>query len=609
MKFLADYRRLVGYVKPHLGTLLLAIFFMILSSITDVLSLGMIIPLVDRIIRGQKIILTTSVHVPQFISNIVDRLNSIAPVTFLTNLVIFAIVVTIIKELFRFFQVLYMKKTSQCVIRDLRNVMYDKLLNLSLDFYSKASTGKLASRIIYDTGAIQDSISEGLSDLLFQPIQLVGYLILAVGIKIYFSIPWWLVFVSVVVLPTIIYPIIQVGRRLRKISTQTQEKIADLNAVIYESLSGIRIVKAFSMEGYERNKFFGYNSTLYKKMIQSLKRSISVNPLTELVGVFCVSVLLFFGGRAVLGNAISAGALFGFIAALMSIAKPVQRLSKVHTINQQALAAASRIFEILDMPVSVAETKEPANLPVLKNYISFEDVSFAYEGEVVLKDINLNVHKGEVIAFVGPSGGGKTTLVNLIPRFYDPQKGHVGIDGIDIRRVSFRSLRDQIGLVTQETILFNDTVAINIAYGRGDVSIDKIMDAAKVANAHDFISRLPLGYDTIVGERGFKLSGGEKQRLAIARAILKDPPILILDEATSQLDTESERLVQEAIDRLMANRTVFVIAHRLSTIRHAHRILVIENGRIVEEGSHERLMAMGGVYKRLYELQFSIVNG
>ncbi|MBU0683076.1 MAG: ATP-binding cassette domain-containing protein, partial [Candidatus Omnitrophica bacterium] len=345
--------------------------------------------------------------------------------------------------------------------------------------------------------------------------------------------------------------------------------------------------------------------SFFKIMIKSAKRIIFVSPLAEFITVVSVSWIMFVGGKAMIEGTLDPGAFFAFLGCISQMITPFKRLSKIHAINQQALAAATRIFEIFDTVPSVSQVKGAIDAAQFSEDIVFQNVWFRYEERDILKDVNLKVKRGEIIAFVGPSGVGKTTLVNLIPRFYDCTKGRILFDGNDIRKVSFDSLRSQIGIVTQETILFNDSIKANIAYGTV-LDQSRIEKAAKIANAHDFIINLPLGYDTVVGDRGFKLSGGEKQRLSIALAILKNPPILILDEATSQLDTQSEKMVQEAVNNLIKGRTAFVIAHRLSTIRGAHRIIVINEGRIIEEGTHEQLMGKNGLYRKLYEMQFRL---
>jgi subfamily B ATP-binding cassette protein MsbA len=360
------------------------------------------------------------------------------------------------------------------------------------------------------------------------------------------------------------------------------------------------------MEGYEADKFASQNQVFYRLAMKSTKRMAVVSPITEFVGIACVAIILWIAGKQIVSGSLSAGAFITFLASLLSLMRPIKRLTNVYTINQHAMAAADRIFETLDTNPAVAEKPGAVNLPRIKHSIKFDGVSFSYDpkDKEVLKDISFEIKVGEIAAFVGPSGVGKTSLVNLVPRFYDVSEGSVKIDGVDVRDSTSRSLMGQIGLVTQETILFNDTVAANICYGSPAADRETVMKAAKIANAHDFIMKMPKGYDTVIGERGFRLSGGEKQRIAIARAVYKDPPILVLDEATSQLDTESEMLVQEAIDRMMRDRTVLVIAHRLSTIKHATMIYVLDGGKIAEKGSHEELLARGGLYKRLYDMQF-----
>jgi len=589
---------------PHVWVLALAGVCMVATSVLSGVSIGMIIPLVDNIIAGKKIALPAGISLPPILQNLVDKANSMATMQLLNSMIIIVIVLWLAKSLFEFCQTYLMNDVSQRVIRDVKNIIYRKLLTLSMDFYSTNPTGKLMSRVTYDAAVIRDSISTGLTDLVYQPVQLIIYVGMLFFIKVYFSIPWALIAVSLSLFALVIYPVIKIGKRLKSISTQTQEKAGDITTTLHETISGVRVVKAFSMENYEANKFASQNQYFYRLAMKAVKRTSVVSPITEFVGILCIAIILWIAGKRIVSGELSAGAFITFLAAMLSIMRPIKRLTNVYSINQQAMAAADRIFDVLDTVPSVSEKKGAVELPKISAGVEFKNVYFTYGEKDVLKDISFRVRVGDVAAFVGPSGVGKTTILNLIPRFYDVTRGEILVDGTDLRDCTLRSLMNQIGIVTQETILFNDTAAANIAYGMSGAKIDDIIKAAKIANAHNFIMKMPNGYNTVIGERGFRLSGGEKQRLAIARAVFKDPPILILDEATSQLDTESELLVQEAIDRMMAGRTVFVVAHRLSTIKHANTIYVMEAGRIVETGSHDELAKKGGLYKRLYDMQF-----
>ncbi len=598
------YRRLIKFVLPHAWVLAAAGVCMVATSALGGVSMGMIIPLVDNVISGKKITMPAGLPIPLFLQQLIDKVNSMSALQLLSGMTVIFVVMWLLKSVFEFCQSYLMNDVAQRVIRDVKNVIYKKMLTLSMDFYSKNSTGKLMSRITNDAAIIRDSISTGLMDLFYQPIQLLIYTAMLLVIKIYFSIPWTLIGISLLLFALVIYPVVKIGKRLKSISRQTQEKASDITTLLHETISGVRVVKAFSMEDYEVKRFENQNQNIYNLSMKATKRMTIVSPITEFVGIFCIAIIMFVAGKGIVSGVLSAGAFATFLAAMLSLMRPIKRLTNVYSINQQAMAAAERIFEILDTKPSVQDKADAVELSRISKGVEFKDVYFKYDDKDVLKGISFKVPVGTVAAFVGPSGVGKTTILNILPRFYDVTGGSVLIDGIDVRDCTVKSLMAQIGIVTQETILFNDTVANNISYGLGSDSIDKIMKAAKIANAHNFIMKMPDGYDTIVGERGFRLSGGEKQRLAIARAVFKDPPILILDEATSQLDTESEMLVQEAIDRMMAGRTVFVVAHRLSTIKHASSIYVMDGGRIVETGPHDELIRKAGLYKRLYEMQF-----
>jgi subfamily B ATP-binding cassette protein MsbA len=599
------YLKLVKFVKPHAGWLMLAFVLMVVSSVFDGASLSVIIPLVDKILAGKEFISVGSANIPQFLQRIIVYINGVPRGMLLNYLIIWALGLTAVKEMLVFGHSYLMVDVAKKSVRDVRNKIYNKLLILSMDFYHRNKTAVLMSRIINDTSIIQEAVAEGLAEMLYQPLQFIAYFVMVIAIRNYFGISWRFILVLVGLLPLIAYPIIKIGTRLRKITTETQVKTASLTSLLLETISGIQVVKAFTMEKAESDKFQRENQRFYRLSMKSVKRMNAIRPITELSSLAAVAVVLWFGGREVIHGGLSPGAFIAFMAALLSLIKPIKKLSRIHVVNQQALSATDRIFEILDEKPRVLEARQTCVLQPFKDNVSFENIYFSYDGtNPVLEDISLIGRRGQIIAIVGPSGAGKSTLVSLIPRFYDPVKGRVLIDGQDIKYVTIKSLRQQIGLVAQETVLFNDTVLENIRYGKQDASMDEIIEASKAANAHDFITGLPKDYDTVIGDRGHNISGGERQRLSIARALLKNPPILILDEATSQLDTESETLVQAALDKLMKNRTVFVIAHRLSTVRQADKIVVLENGMIEGVGTHDQLIESDGLYKKLYDMQF-----
>ncbi|MCD6094032.1 MAG: ATP-binding cassette domain-containing protein [Candidatus Omnitrophica bacterium] len=594
------YIRLLKFLKPYLAAFSVAIVCMFFSAAFSGVSLGMIVPLMDKIFSHQEIVISRSL--PLFLKNFITKLNILSPSELLLIIAWLIPLLFILKGLFIFAQSFLMSGISQKVIRDIRDKLYCKLQGLSLNFFSKARTGELISQITYDVGLVQNSITEGLMEFVYQSLQIILFL------GIVFFIHWRLAIISLILLPLVVLPVIKIGKKLRKISSRSQEKMGRINNILYETIAGIRIVKAFSMEDYEVKRFAQENNRFCRLIIKSIKRTIVLSPLNEFVGALSAAFILFFGGREVLRGTMSAGVFTLFLGALLSLMKPFKKVTNIYGLTQQALAAAKRIFKILDTQATIKEKEDAVVLSCFNKSIIFERVYFNYGEKEVLKDINLEVQKGEVVAFVGHSGVGKTTLVNLIPRFYDPYKGRVTIDGYDLRELTLKSLRDQIGIVTQETVLFNDTVRANIAYGRQEARLEEIIEAAKAANAHQFIVNLPEEYQTIIGEQGLSLSGGERQRLAIARAFLKGAPILILDEATSQLDSRSEKLIQEALGRLMQGKTVFVIAHRLSTVKNADKIVILDGGKIVDIGRHSELLSRDSLYKRLYEMQFHPVK-
>lgn len=600
------YVRMTRRVGRHGVRFALASVCMLATALFKNSPITLLVPAVDTILVGRAIRLPHPEKVPQFIVRAVDWLNGIPRLELLQLLIGVAVVFTVLKVLTTYGQTYLMTDVSHRVIQDLRNDLYSKFLRLSLRFYGKNRAGELVSRITYDTGVVRDAISEGLLDALFQPMELVVNIVILLVVRQVFGIPWNFILILTVGMPLVVYPIIRIGKALKKISHRSQGAMADLNSTLFETLSGIRVVQAFSMESYESGRFAKFNLEYYRTMMRQVSRNLMIQPTTEFAILLCACAIVWLGGLQVVEKEMSPGAFAAFAAALFNLSRPFKRLSRLHGINQTAVAAGERVFAVLDEPEDVCEVPRPLELAPLRKEISLRNVSFGYEGASVpaVSEVSLSVKSGEVVAFVGPSGSGKTTLLNLLPRFFDPASGEILIDGVNIREVSLKSLRQQIGIVTQETMLFNDSVSANIAYGRSEIGRTEIEKVARVANAHDFIQSLPQGYQTVIGDRGFKLSGGERQRIAIARAVLKNPPILILDEATSALDNESEKLVQEAIQHLMQGRTVLVIAHRLSTIRHANRIFVVEAGRITEEGTHEELLTRNGTYRRLYNLQF-----
>jgi subfamily B ATP-binding cassette protein MsbA len=485
----------------------------------------------------------------------------------------------------------------------LRNDLYQHLLGQSLGFFHRQATGRLISHAINDIDRIQHAVSHWLADLFRQ---VFTFLVL---LAICLLINWKLTLACVLGVPFLILPIWSLGRRIRRLSRHSQEQLGGLSQILQETLSGARIVQGFGMEAFEAGKFRQAAGRLLETNLRWVRTAALASPAMELLGAVVIAILLWYARAQVAQGTMSREMFFPFVVALVRLYEPVKRLTGIYTLFQQALGASERVFELLERREQVPERPGARPLPPVRDRIEFQDVHFAYEGHApLLKGINLTAAVGAVVAIVGSSGAGKSTLVNLLPRFFDITAGWILLDGIDIRDVTLASLRAQIGIVPQETILFNDTVWNNICYGQQGVARERILAAARAALADEFIERLPQGYETLIGERGVRLSGGQRQRLAIARALLKDAPILILDEATSELDTESELLVQRALDNLMQGRTTFVIAHRLSTIRRADQIVVLEDGTIREVGTHQELLRHGGLYQRLYEMQFVDVD-
>lgn len=573
-----DMRRLFKYVAPYRWLLAAA-------SVLFVISSGLFLAFPS--ISGQLVNAVTGAALPFSPAEVMLAL---------VGVFVLRAVVDIISQYM-------MSKAGESVTLDLRADVYRHLQNLGLSFYAGRRTGELVSRLSSDVTVVRTTLVNNVATLLSNTLSIIGSAVLILLVN------WRLTLVVLIVLPIATLVAVLYGRAIRPLSRQVQDKLADSSSVAEEAISGVRVVKSFGREAYEVARFEAAARATFQSSLRLATIRATFGPLIGLMFFFALLAILWFGSQEVSAGRLSAGDLVAFLLYGSIIATSVGVLAQIFSQFQEATGATQRLFEILDTPCDVCDRAGARSIGTAQGRITFENLSFAYESGIeVVRDINLDIAPGEIVALVGPSGAGKSTLFNLIPRFYDPTSGAVKLDGVDLRDITLASLRANIGIVPQETMLFSGTVRENILYGRLDASEEEMIAAAKAANAHTFITELPQGYDTPVGERGVKLSGGQRQRIAIARAVLKDPRILLLDEATSSLDSESEGLVQEALGRLMQNRTTIIIAHRLSTVQIAHRIAVLDKGRLVELGTHDELLARDGLYRRLYLLQFALVD-
>ena len=611
------YLRILNYVKPYWKYLGISVVCTIMFALLNGISVYLTIPLLDTLFQQNQKAATVATttnpaasilpdwvlkignDISQEFNKLIlsgDKIDALIKICFVVFFAFF------LKNIFGYLQAYFLAHVEQGSMKDLRDEAYKHLHKLPMSFFKKERVGNLISRITNDVNIVQTSISAAFLNMIREPLSIIVFL----GIAI--SISWKLTLLALVILPVSMFIIAWIGLKLRKQSYFIQEKMADITSILQETISGVKIVKAFGMEKYENNKFMTETHNFFKLMLRIVRVRNASSPITEILSTGVGVVIIYFGGLLVLKEqTLTASEFMGFLFAIFQMMPPIKELSGVNNRIQESSAAGDRIFEIIDTQPSIKNSDKAIEVPEFKNSLNLDHVSFHYEDsdELVLNDLNFSVNHGEIVALVGPSGGGKSTVVDLIPRFYDPTDGRILLDGIDIKEIKIENLREMMGIVTQETFLFNESIKNNIAYGLGEYPEEKIIEAAKTANAHNFIMEMPRGYNTVIGERGVKISGGQRQRLSIARALLKNPEIMIFDEATSALDNESELLVQEAIERLMVNRTTIVIAHRLSTIRNATRIIVLDKGRIIQKGTHDELiLEEAGLYKKLYEMQF-----
>lgn len=604
------YLRIVSYVKKYKRFITLSIISSLMFSIFSALSIYLTIPLLKTLFTGSQ---TESIPATSQITNIYQSIQQVfesyifsgskeSAILKISLLILAAFLLKNVTGFFHSFCIQYIEKG---VLRDIRFEMYSKINKLSLRYFTHEKAGNLISRMTNDLNNIQSGISAVFSSLIKEPLLIIIYLILSL------SISWQMTLMSFTVFPITVLIVSKIGNSLRRRSRRVQEKLSDLLSVINETIYGAKIIRSFKAEKYRNEVFRNENNEHYKLIVKSAVTSELASPITEFLTILAGVIIIWFGGREILiNNNLKPEEFLGFIFILFQLIVPIKNLSSVSNRIQESAASGQRIFEIIDYPIEVKEAQNPVEFKSFNKDITLNDVSFYYEkNKYILKDVNLKINKSEIIAIVGPSGSGKSTLADLLARFYDVTQGEILFDGINVKDISFKQLRNLIGIVPQETILFNDTVRNNIVFGMENITENELVNAAKNANALEFIEQLDNGFNSIVGERGLKLSGGQKQRIAIARALLRNPQILILDEATSSLDTESERVVQEAIDKLMENRTSIVIAHRLSTIINANKIVVISENGISQVGTHDELMTdEKGLYKRLYEIQFNSNN-
>lgn len=569
-----NYRRLLQYIRPYLRRLGLAVICIILAA-------------------------SANLYLPWIIKDMIDEVLAEKNMAMLNVISIGIVVVFFFRGIFYYGQSYLVSYIGQRVVIDIREVMFRKFQRMPIAYFDKHQTGETMSFVTNDVAAIQTALVDKLIELFTEGSVLIGSLVMM------FYLDWKLSLLTLIVVPMVGYAMQVFGKKLKENGRVIQERIADITSLLQESISSIRTVKSFVREDFEIERFRKENDLNFQAAMKNIKLTSLLTPTVEFLAALAVTLIVWFGGYEVVNGVITAGALVAFLTYAVNLANPVKRIARVYGHLQQAMAAADRIFHVLDLEEAVADHPNAIKLPRVEGHVTLENISFSYDGEHhALENVSLEVKPGQMIAFVGPSGAGKSTIANLIPRFYDVTGGRILIDGHDIRDVTLNSLREQIGIVPQETTLFSATVLENIRYGRLDATDEEVIEAAKSANADEFIRELPEGYQTQIGERGMNLSGGQRQRMAIARAILKNPQILILDEATSALDTESEKIVQSALDTLMLGRTSFVIAHRLSTIFGADQIYVIDHGRIREHGTHEELLKLNGLYSNLYNIQF-----